>query len=49
LSLVAFPKGVASEILKRRTDLAKATWRAYLWNFSHFFQIRKDQLTELSK
>jgi GT2 family glycosyltransferase len=49
LSFVAFPKGVVFYILKRRPDLAKATWRAYLWNFLHFSPIRENQLTELIK
>ncbi len=46
LSFLAFPKGLLICMLSRRPDLAKATWRAYFWNFFHFSEIRKNQLLE---
>lgn len=44
LTLVAFPKGILSAWVHKRPDLAKATWRAYSWNFFHFNEVRKNQL-----
>jgi hypothetical protein len=44
LSLVAFPKGLIAHSLNKRFDLAKATWRAYFWNFVHFSDLNKNQI-----
>jgi GT2 family glycosyltransferase len=44
LSLIAFPKGLITHTLNRRSDLAKATWRAYFWNFVHFSDLNKNQI-----
>jgi GT2 family glycosyltransferase len=44
LSLIAFPKGLLTYFFKGRRDLVKATWRAYLWNFSRLIRFEKDRL-----
>ena len=44
LSFVAFPKGVFTHMFNGRSDLAKATWRAYFWNFVHFSDLNKNQI-----
>jgi GT2 family glycosyltransferase len=44
LSFIAFPKGLIAHTLNKRFDLAKATWRAYFWNFVHFSDLNKNQI-----
>jgi hypothetical protein len=44
LSFIAFPKGVITHSLNKRFDLAKATYRAYTWNFFHFSDLNKNQI-----
>lgn len=44
LSFIAFPKGIFAHSLNKRFDLAKATWRAYFWNFVHFSDLNKNQI-----
>ena len=44
LSFIAFPKGLIAHSLNKRFDLAKATWRAYFWNFLHFSDLNKNQI-----
>jgi GT2 family glycosyltransferase len=44
LSFIAFPKGLITHSLNKRFDLAKATWRAYFWNFVHFSDLNKNQI-----
>jgi GT2 family glycosyltransferase len=46
LTLIAFPKGLLSNMIKKRPDLVRATWKAYLWNFSNFREIRQNQLLD---
>ena len=41
LLFIAFPKGLIAHSLNNRIDLAKATWRAYVWNFVHFSDLNK--------
>jgi len=44
LSFIAFPKGIITHTLNNRFDLARATWRAYFWNFVHFSDLNKNQI-----
>ncbi|MEI6048264.1 MAG: glycosyltransferase family 2 protein [Bacteroidota bacterium] len=44
LSFIAFPKGLIAHTVNKRYDLAKATWRAYFWNFIHFSDLKKNQI-----
>lgn len=44
LTMVAMPKGILAHLTENRADLAKAIWRAYVWNFVHFSDINKNQV-----
>ena len=49
LSLIAFPMGVLTSLAKRRTDLAKSIWKAYIWNFIRFKEIWSNQYLQNNK
>ena len=44
LTLIALPKGIIAHLSEQRADLAKAIWKAYVWNFVHFSDINKNQV-----